>query len=74
VFISYVGNFGGKHGELEYGRGLRQTDFRATGINGRIVDEEVEFDTRLLFCRTIPSNTFMLKELSFLCRIILSNH
>jgi hypothetical protein len=73
VFIYYVGKFGGKHGELEFGRGLRQTEFCTTDINGRIVGE-VKVDTLLLFCRIISSNIFMLKELSFLCRIILSNH
>jgi hypothetical protein len=39
VFIYYVGKFGGKHGELEFGRGLRQTEFCTTDINGRIVGE-----------------------------------
>jgi hypothetical protein len=72
VFVSNVGKFGGKHGELEFGRGLGLTDFCATEINGRRVSEEVEGSKT--FCRTIPSNNFLLKDLAFLCRTILSNH
>jgi hypothetical protein len=42
VFISNVGKFGGKHGELEFGRGLGLIDFCATEINDRIVSGVVE--------------------------------
>jgi hypothetical protein len=48
VFISNVGKFGGKHGELELGQGLRLTDFCATEINGIRVSEEVEGSDTLL--------------------------
>jgi hypothetical protein len=48
VLISYVEKFGGKHGELEFGRGLGLTYFCTTEINGGRVSEEVEVSDTLL--------------------------